>query len=76
MLLFIVNIFFRVDSSIQIGTGHRMRCLTLADALRKKESNLSFICREMPGNLCNFIEKKVLKFIGYLTLTVSGTKSY
>lgn len=54
-------VYIRVDSSIQIGTGHLMRCLTLADALRKKESNVSFICRELPGNLCIFIEKKGFK---------------
>lgn len=57
----VVNTFFRVDSSIQMGTGHLMRCLTLADALRKKESNVSFICRELPGNLCDLIEKKGFK---------------
>lgn len=57
----VVNTFFRVDSSIQMGTGHLMRCLTLADALRKKESNVSFICRELPGNICDLIEKKGFK---------------
>jgi len=38
-----------------------MRCLTLADALREEESNVSFICRELHGNLCDFIEKKGFK---------------
>lgn len=56
-----MNIFFRVDSSIQIGTGHLMRCLTLADALREKESNVSFVCRELPGNLCGIVGKKGFK---------------
>lgn len=56
-----MNIFFRVDSSIQIGTGHLMRCLTLADALREKKTTVSFICRELLGNLCDFIERNVFK---------------
>lgn len=46
-----MKICFRVDSSIQIGTGHVMRCLTLADALSAKGAKCEFICREHPGHL-------------------------
>ncbi len=31
-----MNIVFRVDSSSQMGVGHLMRCMTLADELKKK----------------------------------------
>jgi UDP-2,4-diacetamido-2,4,6-trideoxy-beta-L-altropyranose hydrolase len=53
-----MNIYIRADSSVQIGSGHVMRCLTLADTLREKGASISFICRELPGNLCNHIERK------------------
>lgn len=46
-----MNITFRTDASLLIGTGHVMRCLTLADALRAAGSRCHFICRELPGNL-------------------------
>ncbi|MUG97023.1 UDP-2,4-diacetamido-2,4,6-trideoxy-beta-L-altropyranose hydrolase [Scytonema sp. UIC 10036] len=49
---------FRVDSSIEIGTGHLMRCLTLADALCQRGNNVTFICRNFSGNLSNLLEKK------------------
>ena len=52
-----MNIVFRVDSSIQIGTGHAMRCLTLAKELRKK-ANVQFICRKHKGSLVKQIKSK------------------
>jgi len=53
-----MNIYFRVDSSLEIGSGHMMRCLALAEALREKGAKASFICRDLPGNLCSLIEKR------------------
>jgi UDP-2,4-diacetamido-2,4,6-trideoxy-beta-L-altropyranose hydrolase len=44
---------FRTDASLQIGSGHVMRCLTLATALRERGHECHFICREHPGNLIN-----------------------
>jgi UDP-2,4-diacetamido-2,4,6-trideoxy-beta-L-altropyranose hydrolase len=46
----------RTDASTNIGTGHVMRCLTLAKALAKKGAEVIFICREREGHLCNLIE--------------------
>jgi UDP-2,4-diacetamido-2,4,6-trideoxy-beta-L-altropyranose hydrolase len=53
-----MSVFFRVDASLQIGTGHVMRCLTLADALSSRGAECGFICRAHPGNLIEFIRKK------------------
>ncbi len=56
--LFTMNVTFRSDASIQIGTGHVMRCLTLADALALKGVQCTFICREHDGNLIEHIRRK------------------
>jgi len=51
-------IYFRADASVQIGTGHIMRCLTFADELRGRGAEAVFVCREFDGNLCGYIEEK------------------
>lgn len=53
-----MNVVFRCDASIQIGTGHVMRCLTLADELTSQGAKCYFICREHEGNLIDFITQK------------------
>jgi UDP-2,4-diacetamido-2,4,6-trideoxy-beta-L-altropyranose hydrolase len=53
-----VKVCIRTDASIEIGSGHVMRCLTLAEALRDKGAKVVFICRELPGNLIGYIEDK------------------
>lgn len=51
-----MKIAFRVDSSLQIGSGHVMRCLTLAEALRERGAETHFMCRELIGHLGGLIE--------------------
>jgi len=53
-----MKVVFRCDASIQIGTGHVMRCLTLADELTRQGAKCQFVCREHDGNLINFIIQK------------------
>ncbi|MCU0425054.1 MAG: UDP-2,4-diacetamido-2,4,6-trideoxy-beta-L-altropyranose hydrolase [Candidatus Kapabacteria bacterium] len=57
------NIIIRADAAVHIGSGHVMRCLTLADELRKQGGKVTFICREWEGNLQNHIENKGYKCI-------------
>ncbi|RKT45232.1 UDP-2,4-diacetamido-2,4,6-trideoxy-beta-L-altropyranose hydrolase [Thiocapsa rosea] len=49
---------FRTDASLDIGTGHVMRCLTLADALRERGAACRFICRAHPGNLIDLVRDR------------------
>ncbi len=53
-----VKIIIRTDASLTIGTGHVIRCLTLAKALRESGAQILFICREHRGHLCNHIEEQ------------------
>tara|TARA_B100001287_G_scaffold62031_1_gene50126 strand:+ start:29469 stop:31043 length:1575 start_codon:yes stop_codon:yes gene_type:complete len=46
---------FRVDASIEIGSGHVMRCLSLANVLKNNSFMVEFICRNHDGNLINRI---------------------
>ncbi|MCD4744451.1 MAG: UDP-2,4-diacetamido-2,4,6-trideoxy-beta-L-altropyranose hydrolase [Desulfobacteraceae bacterium] len=50
-----MNILVRVDSSITTGTGHLMRCLTLANALKEIGHNVHFVCRDLKGNINRFV---------------------
>jgi UDP-2,4-diacetamido-2,4,6-trideoxy-beta-L-altropyranose hydrolase len=52
-----MRVVFRVDSSLQMGTGHVMRCLTLADALQRKGCEIHFVCRELPGHVIAMVER-------------------
>ncbi|WP_299567806.1 UDP-2,4-diacetamido-2,4,6-trideoxy-beta-L-altropyranose hydrolase [uncultured Sulfitobacter sp.] len=45
-----LDVLFRADSSVDIGTGHVMRCLTLADTLRAAGARPRFVCRDLPGH--------------------------
>lgn len=49
---------FRVDASLDIGTGHVMRCLTLAKKIESLGGEVVFICRLLKGNLIELIEKQ------------------
>lgn len=50
-----MKVAFRADASTTIGTGHLMRCLTLADALTRRGAECHFICRQDPGHLLELV---------------------
>jgi UDP-2,4-diacetamido-2,4,6-trideoxy-beta-L-altropyranose hydrolase len=52
------RVTFRVDASLAIGTGHVMRCLTLAEALSAQGGRCHFICRAHPGHMLGLIARR------------------
>lgn len=55
---FLLRVGFRTDASIDIGAGHVMRCLTLADALRERGAHCRFVCRPHQGHLLDLIAQR------------------
>lgn len=58
-----MKVGFRVDASLAIGTGHVMRCLTLADALSSRGAECVFVCRLHPGHLLDLIKLRGHKVV-------------
>ena len=50
-----MRIVFRVDASVQIGTGHVFRCLTIANELSRQGHECLFVCRQHQGHLGDLI---------------------
>lgn len=49
------RVAFRVDASAPMGTGHVMRCLSLAEVFRDRGMEVRFICRAHGGNLAQLL---------------------
>lgn len=56
-------IAFRTDATSQIGTGHFMRCLTLADALKSQGAYIRFVSRNLPPHLVEMLKAKGMDFV-------------
>lgn len=58
-----MKIAIRADASVQIGSGHVMRCITLADELRQSGAEVTFISRRHEGNLNGLIHRKGFRLL-------------
>ena len=69
-----MRVVFRTDASLQMGTGHVMRCLTLATGLADRGAQVDFICRAHQGNLIALIERLGFRVIA-LPFASGGDKA-
>jgi UDP-2,4-diacetamido-2,4,6-trideoxy-beta-L-altropyranose hydrolase len=51
-------VVFRCDASLRIGSGHVMRCGTLARALKRRSVESVFLCRRQPSDLIALLEEE------------------
>jgi len=58
-----MKIGFRTDSSKVIGAGHLSRCLKLANDLKYKTKDITFITKNLEGNFNKLINKKKFKLV-------------
>jgi len=68
-----MNIAFRTDATSQIGTGHFMRCLTLAEALKKQGAEIRFVSRGLPTHLRDMLATKSMQFVALDSETSEAT---
>jgi UDP-2,4-diacetamido-2,4,6-trideoxy-beta-L-altropyranose hydrolase len=54
----VTHILFRCDASLSIGSGHVMRCRTLARELQRRGATATFLCRRQPGDLISLVEQE------------------
>lgn len=52
------RILIRCDASLLIGSGHVMRCRTLARELHRCGADVIFLCRRQPGDLIGLIAEE------------------
>lgn len=64
-----MRVVFRADASVNIGTGHIMRCLALAEEMRSRGSIVEFACIPLKGNLI-----EIIKLAGFMCHTLLHLK--
>ena len=58
-----MRLAIRADASLAIGSGHVMRCLTLAEAVMARGGEVLFICRAHDGHLAEMIATRGVRVV-------------
>jgi UDP-2,4-diacetamido-2,4,6-trideoxy-beta-L-altropyranose hydrolase len=58
-----LRIAIRADASYVLGTGHVIRCLTLAKVFQSKGHSVTFFCKKHEGNLIKLIERNLFSAV-------------
>ena len=53
-----MRLVFRTDASREIGTGHVVRCASLAETVRQIGDEILFCCRDLPGNMIAWLKER------------------
>jgi UDP-2,4-diacetamido-2,4,6-trideoxy-beta-L-altropyranose hydrolase len=74
-----MKIVFRADASRELGSGHVMRCLALAEELRHGGHQTFFLCRRLPGDMVKFIKSRGVAVVivdadGYLEESIEAAQ--
>jgi UDP-2,4-diacetamido-2,4,6-trideoxy-beta-L-altropyranose hydrolase len=58
-----MNVVFRTDASEQIGAGHFMRCMSLAEELQKFGGKILFVSYQLPQHMRDMLRNKNMGFV-------------
>lgn len=50
-----MRVAIRADAAVHMGSGHVVRCATLASELRRRSVDVVFFCRDLPGNYIGWL---------------------
>ena len=67
-----MRVAFRTDAGGRMGTGHFIRCLTLAEALRDQGAQVRFVSRNLPQHLLAMLDAKGMEFTPLPRETTQG----
>jgi len=73
------KIVFRVDASKEIGTGHLMRCTTLANEIMKTGAEVIFLSRNIPQSYVSLLDEFGITYINLTSFTnevIQGRSPY